>query len=121
MKPRYSTVALFASCLLMLGCGRSEASAGGAGANAAPTPQPAAAKEERHPLTGEIVKVLADRDTLLVSHDKIPGYMMAMTMEFKVSKADLANAKEGQRIRAELVQRGAEVWLEKIWPDDTVT
>jgi protein SCO1/2 len=46
---------------------------------------------------------------------------MAMTMEFKVSKADLANAKAGQRIRAELVQKDDGFVLEKIWPDDTVT
>jgi len=122
MKSCYSTVALAASCLLMVaGCGKSEAPAGGATAKAAPASAATTPAEVRHPVTGEIVKILADRDTLLVSHDKIPGYMMAMTMEFKVAKADLANAKEGQRIRAELVQRGEDLWLEKIWPDDTVT
>ena len=123
MKSRYSTVALLASCLLMAACSKSEAPASAAAkpAASAPAPTPAEPAEVRHPLTGEIVKVLADRDTLLVSHDKIPGYMMAMTMEFKVAKADLANAKEGQRIRAELVQRGEDLWLEKIWPDDSVT
>jgi len=47
--------------------------------------------------------------------------MPAMTMEFKVAKSDLANAKPGQRIRAELVQRGDDYFLEKIWPDDSVT
>ena len=85
-------------------------------------PSPAANPAEvRYPLTGEIVKVDAERQVLLVSHDKIPGYMMAMTMEFKVAKADLANAKAGQRIRAELVVQGEDFHLEKIWPDDTVT
>lgn len=122
MKSRYSTVALLASCLLMAGCGKSDAPAAGEAAKtAAAASAPATPAEVRHPVTGEIVKILADRDTLLVSHDKIPGYMMAMTMEFKVAKADLANAREGQRIRAELVQRGEDLWLEKIWPDDTVT
>ncbi|MES1167991.1 MAG: copper-binding protein, partial [Oleiharenicola lentus] len=114
MKSCYSTVALLASCLLMAGCTKSEAPATSASAAA---PAPATPTEERHPLTGEIVKVVPERDTLLVSHDKIPGYMMAMTMEFKVSKADLANAREGQRIRAELVVRGENLSLEKIWPD----
>ncbi len=115
MKSCYSTVALLAASLLMAGCGKSEAPAKSASAT------PAAPAEERHPLTGEIVKILPERDTLLVSHEAIPGYMMAMTMEFKVSKADLANAKEGQRIRAELVVRGNDLSLEKIWPDDSVT
>jgi len=122
MKSRYSTAVLLASSLLMVaGCGKSEAPVAGETAKAAPAPAPTTPPEVRHPLTGEIVKILADRDTLLVHHDKIPGYMMAMTMEFKVTKAELANAKEGQRIRAELVQRGEDLWLEKIWPDDTVT
>jgi len=122
MKSRYSTVVLLVSGLLMAGCGKSEAPvAEEAAKSASPASVPGTPGEVRHPLTGEIVKILADRDTLIVSHDKIPGYMMAMTMEFKVTKADLANAKEGQRIRAELVQRGEDLWLEKIWPDDTVT
>ncbi len=114
MKLRYSTVAVLASCLLMAGCGKQAVAPA---APVAATPP----GETRHPLTGEIVKVLPERSTLLVSHDKIPDFMMAMTMEFKVSKSDLANAKEGQRIRAELVVRGDELSLEKIWPDDTVT
>ncbi len=58
---------------------------------------------KRYPLTGEIVKIAADRKTLLVRHDAIPDFMPAMTMEFVVSAGDLANAKEGQFIRAELV------------------
>lgn len=119
MKQGYSTVAVLASCLLMLGCGKPSASP--TPDASAPAKTVAAPGEVRHPLTGEIVKVFADRSTLLVSHDDIPGFMMAMTMEFKVSKSDLANAKEGQRIRAEFVQRGNEIFLEKIWPDDTVT
>ena len=113
MKLRYSSVAVLASCLLMASCGKQ--------ASAPAAPVAGTPGEIRHPLTGEIVKVLPERSTLLVSHDQILDFMMAMTMEFKVSKADLANAKEGQRIRAELVQRGDELSLEKIWPDDTVT
>ncbi len=116
MKLRYSSVAVLASCLLMAGCGKQASSSTASAAAPAATPG-----ETRHPLTGEIVKILADRSMLIVSHDAIPDYMMAMTMEFKVSKADLANAKEGQRIRAELVVKGNDMFLEKIWPDDTVT
>jgi len=121
MKPSYSPVAALALCLLMGACAKRDAAAAPAG-NAASNPAPATAPGEvRYPLTGEIVKVDAGRQMLLVSHEKIPGYMMAMTMEFRVSKADLANARAGQRIRAELVVQGEEFHLEKIWPDDTVT
>jgi len=112
MKPSYSPAATLLACLLMAACAKQEPAA----------PVVAAAPAEvRHPVTGEIVKVDAERQALLVSHDKIPDFMPAMTMEFKVSKADLANAKPGQRIRAEMVDRGGDYWLEKIWPDDTVT
>ena len=76
-------------------------------------------KEKRYPLTGEVIKADPARLTLLVKHDAIPGYMAAMTMEFVVSVGDVANAREGQRIRAELVEReDGELVLEKIWPVD---
>ena len=65
----------------------------------------------------------ADRKIVVVRHDEIKGYMPAMTMEFAVSEGDLANAKPGQRIRAELVpaKEGGDIRLEKIWPDDKVS
>jgi protein SCO1/2 len=76
-------------------------------------------KEKRYPLTGEIIKADAERLTLLVKHDAIAGYMAAMTMEFAVTSGDVANAREGQRIRAELIEReDGEFALEKIWPVD---
>jgi protein SCO1/2 len=75
--------------------------------------------EKRYPLTGEIIKADPSRLTLLVKHDAIPGYMAAMTMEFVVTAGDVANAREGQRIRAELVEMAeGELGLEKIWPVD---
>jgi protein SCO1/2 len=48
--------------------------------------------------------------------------MPAMTMEFVVAAGDLALAKPGQRIRAELVapKEGGDFRLEKIWPNDKV-
>jgi protein SCO1/2 len=87
---------------------------------AASTPE-VPSSEQRYPLTGEIIAVNADRGTLTVTHDEIKGFMMGMTMEFKVAKGDLENARVGQRIRAELVRHGDDVSLEKIWPNDAVT
>jgi protein SCO1 len=105
--------------MALAGCAKKETPPSSTSAAAS---QPAAVPGEiRHPLTGEIVKADAERQALIVTHAEIKGYMPAMTMEFKVAKADLANAKPGQRIRAELVQRGDEFSLEKIWPDDSVT
>lgn len=120
MKPSYSPAAGAMVCLLMVlgGCAKKEAPPAAA---ANPAPAAAVPGEVRHPLTGEIVKADPERQALLVMHEEIKGFMPAMTMEFKVAKADLANAKPGQRIRAELVKRGDEFFLEKIWPDDSVT
>lgn len=94
-----------------------------AGCAKAPEAAPVAAAlaETRHPLTGEIVRADAERGVLLVTHDALPGYMPAMTMEFTVSAADLAAARPGQRIRAEMVERAGEFSLEHLWPDDPGT
>lgn len=118
MKPSYSPPVRLAACLLMAvaftaGCGKQEAKES---ASAATAPG-----EKRYPLAGEIVKIDAARATLLVHHDDIKDFMPSMTMEFKVSKGDIAIAKEGQHIRAELVVRDGGMYLEKIWPDDVAT
>ena len=80
-------------------------------------------KDERYPLTGQVLRIEAERKILVVRHDEIKGYMPAMTMEFVVSDGELALAKPGQRIRAELVpaKDGGDFRLEKIWPDDKVS
>ena len=81
----------------------------------------AAPNEERYPLTGEIVSVDAARQVIAVRHEEVKGYMPAMMMEFAVSAGDVALAKPGQRIRAELVPSKTGAFrLEKIWPDDKV-
>jgi protein SCO1/2 len=101
---------------LVAGCSKPAGSSGESGAAAAQ-----AAGEKRYPLTGEILKVIPERRTLLVMHDEIPGFMSAMAMEFTVSEGDAAIAKEGQKIRGELVApAGGGFRLEKIWPNDKV-
>ncbi len=99
--------------LLAIGCGRQTSE---------PTTQvPSVPGESRYRLTGEVLSVDRERKVMVVTHDEIPDYMPAMTMEFFVAPGDLEIAKEGQRIRAELVERKGAYYLEKIWPDDTLT
>lgn len=76
---------------------------------------------KRFPIKGEIVRADSGQKVLLVTHEEIPGYMPSMTMEFKASAGDIANAKPDQRIRAIMVEYKGEYSLEKIWPDDAVT
>ena len=77
--------------------------------------------EQRYPLHGVIVSVDTAHQLLVVQHEAVPGYMPAMTMEFAASPGDLANARPGQRIRAELAPDASGApRLENIWPDDKV-
>ena len=68
------------------------------------------------PITGQIVRVDKDRGTLLVDHDEIPGFMPAMVMEFHVGEGDLANAEEGIRISAQMMEEDmGQFRLDHIW------
>ena len=103
--------------LALGGCGRSEVPKTAAAPDPAAPASPVVA--DRYPLTGEITAVDLTRKVLVVHHDEIKGYMPAMTMEFLVSAADLAAAKPGQRIRADMIpSKEGDFRLEKIWPDD---
>lgn len=112
--PRFSlAIAVLLAVLGAAGCSqKKETPAESPGAHAA-------AGEKRYPITGEIVRVNAERRTLTVMHDEIEGFMPAMTMEFGVAEGDLAIAQPGERIKAELVQTpGGDFRLDKIWPAD---
>ena len=78
----------------------------------------AAAAEKRYPLHGEILAVNAKARTLTVAHEAIPGFMPAMTMEYAAAAGDLAIARVGERIKAQLVEDHGNYHLEDIWPDD---
>lgn len=65
---------------------------------------------KRHPLKGVITGIMAERSSLLVKHEEIPGVMRAMTMLFKVDAATLKNAKEGQAITG-LMSRQGNAWV----------
>ena len=57
------------------------------------------AKGKSHTLAGKVEGVQADR--LTVNHGKVEGYMDAMTMPYKVDKADiLKQVKVGDQITA---------------------
>ena len=69
-------------------------------------------------LTGDILSKSEERQTLLVHHDKITGFMPSMTMEFKVSRGDLTIAQPDMRIRAILFKDDEAFRLKNIWPND---
>ncbi len=123
MKPCYSTASRLAIYALMtglalMGCRKREAASASAATPALAATAPA---EKRYALKGEIVSVKAAEHLLIIHHDDIPDYMPSMTMEFKVGQGDVAIAKPGTRIRGEMYVKGGDIYLEKIWPDDSQT
>lgn len=95
-------------------CHAGEATAPNAKADSAPNAKPA--ETARHPLKGVVVEVRTERGALLVKHEAIPGYMMAMTMLFKVDAATLKAVKTGAAITGTLVERGDDYYLEDVKP-----
>lgn len=67
------------------------------------------------PLKGEIVEIDTTKSRLMVAHEEIPDYMMAMTMPFKIKNPDLFHDLEvGDTITATLAVSRTESWLETI-------
>jgi protein SCO1/2 len=61
------------------------------------------AQAKQYELKGQILAVNRDKQELLLKHEEIPGYMMAMTMPYKVQSAGLLdNVGAGDIITAEL-------------------
>lgn len=110
MQPSALALTAVLAAVALAGCSRSEPPVAS---------EPTAPAEKRYPLTGEVIATDPARKILIVHHQEIPGYMPEMTMEFAVSAGDLAVAKPGMRIRAEMIPNDhGDFRLEKIWPDD---
>jgi Cu/Ag efflux protein CusF len=75
-----------------------------------------AAKAEKsdvqlHPLVGVVREVMADRQSLLVKHEEIPGFMKAMTMLLRVEPEVLSRVKKGDAIKAQLGRDADGKWF----------
>lgn len=74
----------------------------------APTPAPAtaapaAADVKRYPVSGQILVVNAEKQSLSIKHHDIVGFMPAMTMTFPVARPELMKGREpGEMILATL-------------------
>ncbi len=80
---------------------------------------PTGPQEKHYDLRGEVLAIDAAKNQLTIKHDAVEGLMPAMAMEFAVTPGDIANAKVGQHIRADLIPDGkGDFRLEKIWVDD---
>ena len=76
-----------------------------------------AAPVRRYALRGRVVSVDKTTHTVTIDHEAIPGFMDAMTMPYPVKEPQLLDrVSGGQSIRATVVQRSDEFWLEDIAP-----
>ena len=69
---------------------------------------------QRHALRGVVVAVDADKSALRVKHEEIPGFMRAMTMQFKVDAPTLAAAKVGATLTGQMSRQGKDWVLEAV-------
>jgi Cu/Ag efflux protein CusF len=76
----------------------------------------ACAKSDTHAVKGVVVDVIAEPPALVVNHEKIPGVMAAMTMQFEVDAATVATVKKGQSITARLRYTDGRWRLEDVHP-----
>jgi protein SCO1 len=73
----------------------------------------ARAGARRYELSGKVVRVDASGRKVTLAHNRIPGYMDAMTMELAVKEEwALAQMGSGDQVRAVLVVDGARSWIE---------
>ncbi len=65
------------------------------------------------PLRGEVVGIDTAAMRIMVDHEEIPDYMMAMTMPFKIKNKELLNGLQvGDTIQGVLAVSRTESWLE---------
>jgi protein SCO1/2 len=69
----------------------------------------------QHPINGKVLKFDKDKHTVTLSHEAIPNFMDAMTMDFKVKEAwPFGVMGEGDSLRGTLVVDGARSWIEGV-------
>lgn len=68
--------------------------------------------KERYQLRGTVLRLNRDERVAVVKHEKIEGWMEAMTMGFPVpDAAEFSKLKEGSKIRATVCVNDLYFWL----------
>jgi Cu/Ag efflux protein CusF len=71
--------------------------------------------KNRYALRGVVLRLDPAERTALLKHEKIEGWMEAMTMEFPVpDPVEFAKLKEGQTIRATVLVNDLHYWVADI-------
>ena len=79
-----------------------------------PDPQPV----KQFQMRGEVTSLDSANQLATVKHEKIEGWMEAMTMEYPVKdKAEFAKLKVGETIRAQIDVQGTDYWIAQVTAD----
>ncbi len=71
--------------------------------------------KQRYPLRGAVLRLKPADRVAVIQHQRIEGWMEAMTMEFPVpDAAEYAKLKEGAKIRATVCVNDLYYWLTSI-------
>ncbi len=63
-----------------------------------------------HPLRGVVTRIVAEKKLVMVKHEEIPGFMMAMTMAFHVPAEIYPALKPDPRLAATLLPKQPDGW-----------
>ena len=86
-----------------------------AGCQRNPAPKPVAEYQMR----GEVLSLEPASQLATVKHDKIEGWMEAMTMEYPVKdKQEFLKLKVGEKIQAKIQVQGTDYWISSVNPDE---
>jgi protein SCO1/2 len=92
-------------CMFLAGCGRPAKPAG----KTSPAPV------ERYQLHGEVVRLDPEAHAAVTKHQKIEGWMAAMTMEFPVKdEAEYKELHPGDQITATVFVQDLDFWIGEI-------
>jgi protein SCO1/2 len=73
---------------------------------------------KRYSVRGQVLRLEPQRELAVIKHEKIEGWMEAMTMEFPVrDKAEFAKLAEGKHIRATVFVQDLDYWIGEIQPE----
>jgi Cu/Ag efflux protein CusF len=74
--------------------------------------------KQKFAMRGKVLRLRPDNRIAVIEHEKIEGWMEAMTMEFPVpDAAQFAKLREDQTIRATVLVNDSYFWLADITPE----
>jgi Cu/Ag efflux protein CusF len=104
---RVVTVAGASLCVWLIGCSSPKPPQ--------PVSQSGPATPRRYSLQGRVVSIEKGKQQVVVDHGEITGFMMAMTMGYSVKNPTVLDSLSPEdRITADVVVNGDDVWLENI-------